>query len=108
LLPLLPVLEFEAAFLPVGDDAPPHLEEALAFGAGLDRVVLNHGALDGLGAGLDLLHPAGFALVNDYGPTDRVQVPDQGATQRFGRSTAVGLNFPLLERHFTRRGWVVH
>jgi tetratricopeptide (TPR) repeat protein len=107
LFPILRLLEFETRFLPVGNEALPYLDDVLACSAGLDRTVLNHGALDCLQACLALLLPSGFVLVNDYGPNENGDVPSQAAYHRFGCTTALGLNFPFLEQHFTARHKVV-
>jgi tetratricopeptide (TPR) repeat protein len=107
LIPLLTLLEFETAFLPAADDPPAYLEEALTFGKDLKRVTLNHGALNSLENCLRLLAPAGFILLSDYGPVDREGLADHAVTQRFGSSTALGINFPFLEYHFTNTGRVM-
>jgi tetratricopeptide (TPR) repeat protein len=104
LLPVLSLLELETAFLPVGDPPPPYLQEALAFGEGLARVVHNYGAITCLEGCLRLLEPEGFVLLNDYGPVAREEVAGHAAVQRFGGSTALGINFPLLERYFAAGG----
>jgi tetratricopeptide (TPR) repeat protein len=104
LLPIVSLLELETAFRPAGDRPPPYLTEALAFGAGLERVVLNYGAIDCLEACLRRLGPDGFVLLNDYGPVERDQIAGHAAVQRFGGSTALGLNFPFLEHHFSGGG----
>jgi tetratricopeptide (TPR) repeat protein len=107
LIPLLTLLEFETAFVSIGDETPPYLEEALAFGSDLKRVMLNHGAMVCLEQALQMLLPQGFILINDYGPVEREQIADQAATQRFGSSTALGLNFSLLEHHVTTTGRIL-
>jgi len=104
LLPLISLFEFETAFRPLAGEELPHLEEALELGTAADRVVLNHGALDCLDRCTELLAPEGFVLANDYGPTDREEVAAHSTSQRFGTSSAVGLNFPLIEHHFSKRG----
>ena len=106
LIPLVSLFEFETAFMPNGSP-PPYAEEALAFGIGLERIVLNHGAFRCLEACDALLEPGGFLLVNDYGPVQPEQIPAQAATQRFGPSMALGVNFPLLQHHFGGLGRLV-
>ncbi len=103
LLPLLPLLEFEKDFLPIGAEAPSGLE---ILDGEPDGVVLpyNYGAIECLEAVLPQLESNGFVLVNDYGPTLPEQVVDHPAAQRFGPATAMGLNFPLLEKYFGMRG----
>jgi tetratricopeptide (TPR) repeat protein len=103
LLPLVPLLEFEKDFLPIGPDTPAGLETLEGEPAGAP-FAYNYGALGCLDALLELLEPDGFVLVNDYGPVRREEVAERSAAQRFGPSTAMGLNFPLLEEQLGRRG----
>ena len=108
LLPLVSVFQMEAAFLPVGDNPPPYATEAVSLlPEGASRAVVNHGAIHCLGACLTLLAPDGFLLVNDYGPVQPDQVTDSAAIQRFGRTAALGINFPLLDECFESRGCTV-
>jgi Tfp pilus assembly protein PilF len=107
LLAVLTILEFEATWRPVTDDSPSHLAEALESGQGLDRLVLNYGALDAIDRWTVQLAPDGCVLIRDYGPVSREDVASHAAPQRFGASTALGLNFPLLEHHVAKRGWSV-
>lgn len=108
LLSLLPLLEFETAFHPIASrDLPPHCAEALEFGADLEKLALNYGAIECLDQLLPRLHQDGFALINDYGPATQDQVAGHASMQRFGASIALGLNFPFLEDHFARRGEIV-
>ncbi|MCK6556312.1 tetratricopeptide repeat protein [Candidatus Binatia bacterium] len=106
LVPLAPVLEFESEFRTV-NGRRPYAEEAIAFGHALERIVVNDGAFMLLERTLELLDEAGFVLVNDYGAITMEQVPAQAGTQRFGATAAIGVNFPLLEHHFTARGTTV-
>ena len=103
LLPLLPLLEFERDFLPIGPDPPPGLETLEGEPAGAP-FAYNYGALGCLDALIELLAPSGFVLVNDYGPVRREDVSPRSAAQRFGPSTAMGLNFPLIEERLGRHG----
>jgi len=103
LLPLLPLLEFEKDFLPIGSDTPAGLETLAGEPAGAP-FTYNYGALGCLDALFELLEPDGFVLVNDYGPVRREDVVERSVAQRFGPSTAMGLNFPLLEERLGRRG----
>lgn len=68
-----------------------------------DRVAVNVGALDCLERCLDQLDERGFVMVNDYGSTGPSE-QSPALPQRFGRTVALGLNFPLLERCFIERG----
>ena len=107
LLSVLNLLGFDTAFVPVEHHSPPYLEEALSFGPELPRVLLNFGALGCLENLLSRITSAGFVLVNDYGPAKESEVANFGTTTRFGRSIAMGINFPLLEYVFERRGLYV-
>lgn len=105
LLPLLPILDSELAFLPIEGNGPPDWERHLgAVGeevaaAGL---VYNYGALRCLDELVARLHPAGFILVRDYATAlDSARRPN--AAQRFGGATALPLNFDLIERHLRAR-----
>lgn len=102
LVPLLTAFEFETAFHGITREIP-YLEEALAFGQGLDRVLLNYGAFAAVEQLLDRVTPLGYVLINDYGPTRRDQVAQHSVLQRFGSSIAYGIDFPLLEHFSTAR-----
>lgn len=99
LLPFISLLEFETKFDPIAqpDD---FVTEALAGVAPGERVMLNHGAYRSVEACLALLEADGFLLVNDFGPVEGEQAAGHGMSQRFGRTSALSINFPLLERHF--------
>ncbi len=103
LIPLISLLEFETAFVPV-TALPPQSTEILTYGKDLERVVLNHGAIQCLSACSELLGAAGFLLWNDYGSVQQDQIAGHAASQRFGPTSALGLNFPYLELFFTSRG----
>ncbi len=105
LIELLPLIEVEAKFQPV-DPAPPYAEEALELSGG-GRTMLNHGAMATMDACLARLDPAGMVFVNDYGPIGIEQVAEVAYVQRFGLSSAAGLNFPLIESHLARAGCLV-
>jgi tetratricopeptide (TPR) repeat protein len=110
LLPLLPILETELAFLPIDEQGSPGWtrfapETDAKHGA---ATVYNYGALRCLDLVLPRLDPEGFLLVRDYAPGQGA--PGQGApghesesafvgTQRFGDATAAPLDFALIERH---------
>jgi tetratricopeptide (TPR) repeat protein len=104
---LLPALEFEAAFLPIGEGSVPFLEEALELAEGAGKVLLNHGAFCALARFLDALDPQGFVLVNDYGPVQKDQINGHCGLQRFGPTVAFGIDFPLLEYDCTKRQIVI-
>ncbi len=103
---LLSVLDFEVQFLPLSDPSPLIVEALEGVGA-TDRVVINYGAFACLDACLTALDPDGMILINDYGPVQAAQVSGHSASQRFGPTSALGINFPLLERHFSARGCIV-
>jgi tetratricopeptide (TPR) repeat protein len=105
LLPLLSHLDLETAYQPW----TPTTAEDVALTAAIpegDRVIVNGEALaclDKLAAWID---PAGFILVNDYGPVRTEDVAAHVGVQRFGGSVALGLNFPLIESVLASRGLV--
>ncbi len=107
LLDLLSVLEFETAFLPVSRHYP-YMEEALTFGHDWPRVVLNFGAIEYTECLLQELDPDGFVLINDYGMTQPSESTGLGFTQRFGPTTAMGVNFPFLTHLFASHGARTH
>jgi tetratricopeptide (TPR) repeat protein len=106
LLTILSVLEFEAQFIPVSEDQIPYLAEILEFGKNQERNLLNYGALQCLQGCLNALAAGGFVLINDYGPTERDYASGHAITQRFGSSLALGLNFPFLEHHLVKSGYL--
>ena len=103
---LLNSFEFEAAFQPC-DTAYPYAAEALTFAHDWPRVILNWGAFQCLEKAIDGLDPDGFVLINDYGVVSAEGAGGMSATQRFGGSAALGLNFPFLDHHFVAQGNVV-
>jgi tetratricopeptide (TPR) repeat protein len=103
LIPLMNLLEFETAFVPLSE-LPPHACDVLAYGKDLDRVVLNYGAIQCLSSCMELLAPAGFLLLNDYGSVQKDQIAGHASSQRFGPTSALGLNFPYLEHRFAAEG----
>jgi tetratricopeptide (TPR) repeat protein len=103
LIALLSLLEFETAFVPV-TESPPYTADVLSYGRDLERIVLNFGAIECLNACAGLLGPAGFVLMNDYGSVQKDQIAGYAASQRFGPTTALGLNYPYLEHFFCANG----
>ena len=102
LLPLLDVLRFDTAFVPIEGDIP-YLHEALEFGKDMRRILLNFGALNCLRTCLDGLQDDGLVLINDYGPTREEEVAKFGTATRFGSSIATGVNFPFVEHNLAGR-----
>jgi tetratricopeptide (TPR) repeat protein len=115
LLPLLPFLDAEMAFLPIDEAGAPgwtsvEHEPDRSPGA---TTVYNYGALRCLDLVLPQLDPEGFLLARDYSPGQGA--PGQSApagegesafvgAQRFGDATAAPLDFALIERHARRLG----
>ncbi len=66
---------------------------------GVERTLFSHGALKSLDRSLDLLLDDGFMIHADYGWRTLRTSADIGNFQYFSGSTAIGLNFPLVE-HF--------
>jgi hypothetical protein len=106
LIPLVGLLEFEASFKPC-TRAYPYAPEVLTFGHDWPRAILNWGAIQCIETAVSGLDPHGFVLINDYGLVRVEDASNMGATQRFGGSAALGLNFPFLDHHFTSHGAVV-
>lgn len=103
LIPLLPIFEIEVAFRPMSRTVP-HLDTALTNGSSGSRILVNEGALTCLEHSLGMLDPDGFVLINDYGPVGEAQGEVHAQPQRFGATSAHGLNFPLLEKVLVSRG----
>ncbi len=107
LLPLSNLFEYEVDFFPASGELPAIVEEALDMAPPADRLLVNHGAFQALRALQRRLSPMGFVLVNDYGASTPEAAAESAAPQRFGRTSAIGLNFPLLGQLFEREGWRV-
>jgi tetratricopeptide (TPR) repeat protein len=103
LLPLLDLIEVEAAFQAYSS-LPPTVEEVLDSCPERAVAVVNHGAVACLERCASLLESDGWILVNDYGPVRSEEVAEQALTQRFGSTSAIGLDFSLLEALLARRG----
>ncbi|MBC7928247.1 MAG: tetratricopeptide repeat protein [Bryobacteraceae bacterium] len=108
LLPLASLFDVEAAFKPLNNSGErQYLEGALTHAADTEQVLVNTGAIDFLLELRTMMHDGGFVLINDYGPTTPEQSFAYSATQRFGRTTAQGLNFPLLDTILSLNSWSV-
>jgi tetratricopeptide (TPR) repeat protein len=105
LLPLLSHLDIETAYQPWTPTAAEDLALTATMPQG-DRVIVNGGALACLDKLATCIDPAGFILVNDYGPVRAGDVASHVGVQRFGGSIALGLNFPLIEGVLAGRGLV--
>jgi tetratricopeptide (TPR) repeat protein len=105
LIPLVTLLDYEVAFRPVAP--PPFADVALAVTPEATRVVVNFGALQCLSAWAAALESCGWILVNDYGAASTADVSEHATAQRFGVTSAVGINFPLVERFLSDRGLTV-
>jgi tetratricopeptide (TPR) repeat protein len=104
---IMPLLEFETRFQRLEADEVPYLAEALDWGEGVERILVNYGAYDALKMLFDGMDAEGFVLINDYGPVKREEVPQQSVSQRFGPTLAFGINFPLLESHWSSHGGII-
>src|SRR5205807_1294858 len=83
LLELYGLIAAEYEYHPVDPGALPHGEFAVAFAReNTGRVLHNYGALDCLERLLEMLHPEGLILVNDYGQA-QVQRDGDFEHQRF-------------------------
>ena len=102
LFPLLTLFEAEVAFRPDGAAELPGLETALRGVPAGANARLNYGAARCLLRTAAQLDPGGFILINDYGWT---RPEDAHFTlERFGKTTALGINFPLLEHQLRGQG----
>ena len=99
-----PDFEFETDFRAEGARDLPLIDEVLACGAGPTARLLNYGAMQCLETCLSALAPAGFVLVNDYGPVKLEDVEAMSFVHRFAASTAAGIHFPFLEQHVASLG----
>ena len=107
LLPLLPRLDLETAFRPWTAAAGDEQTLADAVPREGERAIINTGAVACVRALLELLHPSGFVLINDYGPVRSEDVAGHLTLQRFGGSVAIGLSFSPLERVLATSGFVI-
>lgn len=106
LLPLLPIIEMETRYQS-SDEMIPYAAQAQAFGADLGRVLHNYGAIECLLQCQALLTDEGVVLINDYGPTRRDDIAKHTSVQRFGSSSAQGINFPFIEHVAKESGFFV-
>lgn len=104
---LMVLFDYETKFMPVTRSIP-YIREAVAWGGNAERIVLNHGALALLEQASTLLDDHGFMLINDYGATEKEEQAAHGVSQRFGATSAIGINFPLLEHLAEQRSLHVH
>lgn len=105
LFPLLSLFDFEVAFSADGliDGCADVVRGQPEAGA----AVFNFGALQCLTNVAERLDLHGFILINDYGPTQSGDVAGHATCQRFGATSALGINFPHLERHLGQKGLLV-
>lgn len=92
----------EYAYECVNPDVVPYGRFAVDFARSkqIGCVLHNYGAIQSLERLLSLLHPQGFALINDYGSAEVKDFEKGFEHQRFGDSVAVGVGFPLIEEYF--------
>ncbi len=100
LLPFFGLFTAEYQYRPVEVDQLPHGEFVSRFARSQKgNVVYNWGAVESLERLLVLLWDRGFALINDYGYVSDA-TDHELEHQRFSNSTAIGLNFALLQAYF--------
>lgn len=103
LIPLISLLDFETHY--AASKHPADLTaEVLSYDSKGERIIFNYGAMACLSACLGALSASGFILINDYGPTSKEDVSGHAMSQRFGSTSALGLNFPLLQHYLHARG----
>lgn len=100
---MMVLFDYEARFLPLVRSIP-YIGEAIAWGGNAERVVVNYAALALIEKTAALLESNGFILVNDYGATEKDEQAAHGVSQRFGATSAIGINFPLLGHFAEKRG----
>jgi tetratricopeptide (TPR) repeat protein len=105
---IAPYFDLETAFVACEANAPPYAAEALALLPDDGGVLLNHGALACVERAVDLLASDGLLLINDFGPAASSALDPAFTFQRFGATSAIGVNFPLLERFCDARSIEVH
>jgi Flp pilus assembly protein TadD len=105
LFALLTLFEYEIAFRP--HPLPPAAEPPVGAPPGASPVLFNFAAIECLSRLGSRLEPAGFLLVNDYGPTRSGEVGAHTSCQRFGSTSALGVNFPLVEDRLARQNLLV-
>jgi tetratricopeptide (TPR) repeat protein len=90
----------EYDYRPVDVLALPNGAFALEYGRRITKRLLHsHGAIQCLERLLEMVHPDGFILANDYGQTQTTR-DDEFEHQRFSLATFVGVNFPQLRAYF--------
>jgi tetratricopeptide (TPR) repeat protein len=104
LIPFSSLFDCELAFRADEAAALPYIDWALRSAVDGQHVTLNFGALDCLDRCLERITPGGFVLLSDYGPVKDDAPADLKIAQRFGTTTAIGLNFPVIERYLASRG----
>jgi tetratricopeptide (TPR) repeat protein len=107
LLPATTFFQLEASFDERGVNDLPYLEQASEICPESQRTMLSHGAIRCLETCLERLEPGGFVWVADVGPPDTESVDRQVHVSRFGASIAANVNFPLLARCLSDRGYDV-
>jgi tetratricopeptide (TPR) repeat protein len=105
LIPLTSLFDFEVSYRLI-EGAKPQLQDVLSKAGELAPVLVNTGALECLAFLETMLCRNGFVLINDYGPTDASQSADYSSHQRFGRTTAQAINFPVFDA-LTAQSWFV-
>jgi len=101
LLEVYSLFASEYAFEPVAAVDVPCADFVLPYARERGKpVLLNYGAIQCLDKLLTLIEPGGFILMNEYGMSQESE-EDDFEHQRFSQTTAVGLNFPLLQAYFT-------
>jgi tetratricopeptide (TPR) repeat protein len=106
LFPLVGLFEYEYAFRTEGAAEVPGIDDALE-GATGRSVLLNFGAIQCLRGLGRKLSPDGFILLNDYGRTESAESNEMVRNERFGKTSAIRLNFPLIARDLERQGLTV-
>lgn len=104
---VMTVFEFESKFIPV-ERHIPFMHDTITWGEARERVVLNYGAINLLLTIAKRITNTGFIMINDYGTTNKEEHAASGISQRFGATSAIGINFPLLEHVIRSNGLHIH
>ncbi len=112
LMDLYPLFTMRCRYQPVLPGDLPYLDQTPAMLDGSPLAIHSYAALACLETSLPKLRDGGFILISDYSCNGH-QIPaasqgDRAALlhQRFGSSTAMGVNFDQLKYHFRESVWL--
>lgn len=112
LMELYPLFTMRCRYEPVAADAIPYLDGTARLFDDRPIAIHSYAALACLEASLKKLRGGGFVLISDYSSNghEGPAAPDGERAalvhQRFGSSTAIGVNFDQLKDHFRGAVWL--